>query len=89
MKKSTWPTVRLRPGSAYYKAKRPEISIVSKGRDTYIWIGEGEGEQWCYATLHGAKTLEKFAKSILSALKPPAKKRKPASRRRDDGEGGR
>lgn len=66
------------------KPEAPIISIVGRGRNVYIWVGnDAERNKSCYATKSGNKTLEKFARELLAAVKvkkrKPGKKKKPAS----------
>ena len=48
---------------------KPIIGITGTGVRTYLWVGnDDENDKACFATLSGAKTLEKFACNILNAL---------------------
>lgn len=58
-----------KPGEFGY-AKSPIISFIPNGKRTFIWIGNDEKDnKLCFATVSGPKTLEKFAKALLKALK--------------------
>lgn len=47
----------------------PVIQFIPNGKRTYLWIG---GKR-VFGTLAGPKTLEKFARQLLAALKPKKK----------------
>lgn len=52
------------------KPEKPIISIVGRGCNVYLWVGnDAEKNKRCYATKSGNKTLEKFARELLAAVK--------------------
>ena len=52
---------------------KPMIHINCNGAHTYLWVGNNgkNGNDFCYATLSGKKTLEEFANNILEAINSP------------------
>lgn len=62
--------LKLKEGESYAKAPNsPIIGITGTGRSTYLWIGnDSENDKFCFATVSGAKRLEKFAREILKSI---------------------
>ena len=61
----------MTPGESreHFRAtEKTEISLVRGGKLAYLWIGNAEQPQWCYATLSGATNLRKLAEAILREL---------------------
>lgn len=65
-------TIRMQSGEAGFFNHRgdvPEIHLNEGGKSgTYLWVGQSASPGGCYATLSGAKTLEKLAMGILRSL---------------------
>lgn len=62
---------KLKAGEKFNRnPNKPIICINGKGNFCYLWIGNNAADdQFCFATLSGKKTLQKFAKELLKALK--------------------
>lgn len=61
--------VKATPGKWSY-AKEPKLKIIQEKNKVVLWIGNDDGyNDLTYATVSGPKTLEKFAKALLKALK--------------------
>lgn len=61
---------KMKEGSMKLEAVDPIICVNGTGRQAFIWVGNNSDiDKYCFATLSGEKTLEKFAVNILKALK--------------------
>lgn len=58
-----WPGIKARKGHA-----GAQVSVVGRGRNTYLWWGDAQGR--CSGYVGGDKTLRKLANYILDALDP-------------------
>ena len=75
-------TLKLKPGKYGY-ARKPVLHLNVEGKP-YLWIGNNEEfeDPLCYATFSGPRSMEKFAKAILNALKPKKRNGKALKQRK-------
>lgn len=57
--------------SCFVATERRMVSLIGSGKHAFLWIGNEDAPQHCYATMSGQTTLRKLARAILDTVPEP------------------